>query len=223
MGRNLMWLPCRHHTHELILAKAFAACFGPSTSPEIPLFKRFRDKWEDIPKVNIKPLAITKKWKAQKEIVVRFLKSVSGFPRDDYKELLELTLVALGETPDKFSWKKPGPVHHARWMAKMIYAIKIYLLRDHGSSFGLTGEEVKQVKRFVRFGTLMYVKPWFEAPLCVDAAVNDINLWNMIYSYRKTDPELSSSTLTVLERHLWYLSDELVGLALFSEKVFLNF
>lgn len=102
MGRELMWLACRHHTHELILAKAFSVCFGPSTSPEIPLFKRFRDKWEDIPKERVAPLVVTKKWCSLKDTVISYLKSANTFPRDDYKELLELTLVVLGETSEKF-------------------------------------------------------------------------------------------------------------------------
>ncbi|KAL1378520.1 hypothetical protein pipiens_015530 [Culex pipiens pipiens] len=219
MGRELMWLACRHHTHELILAKAFSVCFGPSTSPEIPLFKRFRDKWEDIPKERVAPLVVTKKWCALKDTVISYLKSANTFTRDDYKELLELTLVVLGETPEKFTFKKPGPIHHARWMAKMLYAIKIYLLREQGCLFELTREEVKQLKRFVRFGTLLYVKPWLQAPLGVDAATNDLNLWNSINDFRKTDPEIACAALAVLERHLWYLSDELVGFSLFSEKV----
>lgn len=198
-------------------------CFGPTTSPEIPLFKRFREKWDDIPKHKMTPLVVTKKWSTLKDTVVSFLKGVTHFPRNDYKELLDLTLAVLGETPAKFTWKKPGPIHHARWMAKIIYAIKIYLLRDQGSLYGLTCEELKQVKRFVRFGTLLYVKPWLEAPLGIDAATNDIDLWNSIHKYRKTDLEISRATIAVLERHLWYLSDELVGFALFSEKVFVPF
>ncbi|GBM61456.1 hypothetical protein AVEN_96566-1 [Araneus ventricosus] len=39
-GRDLLWLACCHHNLELILAKVFTLCFVPSSSPEIPLFKR---------------------------------------------------------------------------------------------------------------------------------------------------------------------------------------
>ena len=42
IGRELMWFGCRHHVLELILAKVFTLCCGPSSSPYIPIFKRFK-------------------------------------------------------------------------------------------------------------------------------------------------------------------------------------
>ena len=48
LGRDLLWLAYRKfeipdfHILELILAKDFSLCFGPSNSPEIPLFKKFK-------------------------------------------------------------------------------------------------------------------------------------------------------------------------------------
>jgi hypothetical protein len=45
IGRSLLWLACRHHMFEVLLSDAFAVCFfGPSTGPEILLFKRFKEK-----------------------------------------------------------------------------------------------------------------------------------------------------------------------------------
>ena len=38
-------------------------------------------------------------------------------PRDDYREMLELTLIFMGEV-------SPNGIH-ARWMAKIIYCFKI--------------------------------------------------------------------------------------------------
>lgn len=219
LGRDLFWLACRHHMLELILAKAFFVCFGRSKSPETELFKRFRDNWPKIAKTNVKSLTVTKKFKQQKESVTSFLQTSTGWSRNDYKELIDLTLLVLGNRPERFTWKKPGPIHHARWMAKLIYATKMYLLRGQGSAFELTPEEVKQLHRFVRFGALLYVKPWIEAPLAAEAAFNDLDLWRKIQAYRSTDSELASETSAVLERHLWYMSDELVGLGFFSKQV----
>lgn len=42
LGRNLLFLACRHHIFEIILQAAFIeAKFAPSSGPDIPLFKRF--------------------------------------------------------------------------------------------------------------------------------------------------------------------------------------
>lgn len=47
------------------------------------------------------------------------------------KELIELILIFHGECPsDEITIKKPGAIHHARWMAKALYSLKIYLFRD---------------------------------------------------------------------------------------------
>ena len=40
-------------------------------------------------------------------------------PQVDYKELLNFIIIFLGE--------RPAGLHRARWMAKAIYALKIYV------------------------------------------------------------------------------------------------
>ena len=41
-GHDVLHLACRHHIYELVCEKAFTTCFGPSSGPEIQLFKRFK-------------------------------------------------------------------------------------------------------------------------------------------------------------------------------------
>ena len=48
--------------------------------------------------------------------------------RDDYKELVETSMVLLGEVPPSFSWKKPGAAHKARFCSFGIYTTKLLLL-----------------------------------------------------------------------------------------------
>ena len=50
--RELLWLACRHHVLELILAKVFTLCCGPSSSPYTPIFKRFKGIWEGVVRDN---------------------------------------------------------------------------------------------------------------------------------------------------------------------------
>ena len=52
------------------------------------------------------------------------------WPREDYRELLELLIVSLGGTVPGFSFKMPGADHHARWMSKAIYYLKMKLLSN---------------------------------------------------------------------------------------------
>ena len=50
------------------------------------------------------------------------------WPKEDYKELLELLIITLGGKVIGFCFKMPGADHHARWMSKIIYNLKIFLL-----------------------------------------------------------------------------------------------
>jgi hypothetical protein len=46
--------------------------------------------------------------------------------RDDYKELIELILIFLRGCPsNEIIIKTPGAIHHARWMVKALYSLKI--------------------------------------------------------------------------------------------------
>jgi len=52
-------------------------------------------------------------------------------PREDYRELLELTVIFLGGVPPRgIYFRVPGAIHYARWMAKAIYCLKIFLFRS---------------------------------------------------------------------------------------------
>src|SRR6218665_2909630 len=48
LKRDLLYLACRHHIMELILAAAFKAVMGVTSGPTVPLFKRFQTGWDSI-------------------------------------------------------------------------------------------------------------------------------------------------------------------------------
>ena len=55
------------------------------------------------------------------------------FIRGDYKELVNLVLLYLtGDNDNEHgsNFNRPGALHRARWMSKMIYCLKIDLLSD---------------------------------------------------------------------------------------------
>lgn len=222
LNRELLWLACRHHVMELILAKVFKLCCGPSSAPFIPIFKRFKAAWDGVKRENYEGLVITSETSAFVESMKNFLNDVilQKLPiRDDYKELIELTMIVLGSPPAKIHWRAPGGIHHARWMAKLLYAMKIILFRSQRDVFILSKKEEIRLQRFVQFGALLYTKAWIEAPLAAEAPGQDMKLWIDLKKYQAIDSGISLAACHVLEHHLWYLSDELVGLALFSDRV----
>ena len=85
-------------------------------------------------------------------------------PRDDYRELLELSIIVLGGEPKRGVFiARPGALHCARWMAKIIYAIKVFLFRNQGT-FKLTRNKLSKIKWFVELSVSTYVAPWYKAP-----------------------------------------------------------
>lgn len=86
--------------------------------------------------------------------------------RDDYREFLELSVIFIGGVPTRgIHFQAPGAMHRARWMAKVIYAIKIWLFRDQ---FRLTASEEKGIRDLAVFAVIIHLKAWMTAPLAVE-------------------------------------------------------
>ena len=112
-------------------------------------------------------------------------------------------------------------------MAKILCEFKIVLFSAQLLKLGLiTEDEANSHKQLTLFLILYYVKPWMTATLSSDAPVNDVSLANSlknipshllrIYPLFKA---MGEAMKTRLEEHLWYLSEELVVLSLFSKKI----
>lgn len=54
LGRELIWLPCRHHVFEIILKSVFEVYWPKQTGPNVPLFNRFKGSWNKIDKSKFK-------------------------------------------------------------------------------------------------------------------------------------------------------------------------
>lgn len=52
-------------------------------------------------------------------------------------------------------------LHRARWMAKLILSMKIYLFR---SQFVLSDDELSGLKSFINFVLVVYIKNLYEVP-----------------------------------------------------------
>ncbi|KAG0700640.1 hypothetical protein GWK47_025517 [Chionoecetes opilio] len=208
--RNLLHFACRHHVLELVVGAAFTVCFGPSSGPEIQLFKRFVKWWPLANQASSKPLDDPVDG-ADKIIATCHALLKEKQPRDDYREMVQLTIIVLGGEVEA-NIRKPGAYHRARWMAKVIYTLKITLFREE---FALTKHEKRELIRFTTFIVTTYVEPWMSAHCSTSAPATDLALLKALAAYR--DKEIGRASGKVMARHMWYVSEELVGLSLFDE------
>ena len=219
VGSPILWLACRRHIAKLHIGAAVKHEMGVTKDPGMLLFRRLRDQWysldidySDLVLMDINSLNPALQDKAKS--VLAWAKEVLAqktFPRDDYRELAELIVISLGGKVEGFTFKLPGPDHHARWMSKCIYILKIRLL---GNVFQLVEEEKKQVDNLAEFILLLYGKYWFETPLAAAATRTDLNFMSGVLEYRVVNSSLAYKVLASCYRHLWYLTPQMVTLAL---------
>lgn len=221
LDRKLLNFACRHHIYELLLRSAFESKFGKSSGPDIPIFERFAKKWKNLNKRLFKngledPIVRSKISDEECDATKNFCrqKLLENHIRADYKELLELTLMFLGG--DSVNFRTPGPTSHARWMAKAIYTLKVFLFRDQ---FALTPKELNNLRDICIFLVRMYVKAWIGCTDAIAAPNQDCNFIKESVAYAEIDSKMSSDLLLKIKNHFWYLSEENVALAFFDSNV----
>lgn len=138
-------------------------------------------------------------------------------PRDDYRELLQLSLVFLGaDYGADVHIHAPGAFHRARWMAKLIYSMKIFIFR---SQFKLTARESSALGEFCVFVVKVYMKAWYTCTNASSAPGNDLQLLRDLHSYKEVNEAISKAAIKSFSGHLWYLSEVLIGFAFFDSTV----
>ncbi|KAJ6642887.1 hypothetical protein Bhyg_07843 [Pseudolycoriella hygida] len=179
-----IFFPCRHHIYELILSQVFILFFGKSTAPNIAMFVNFRNQWngiqnkldyEGIPfRLLQSPAARLLRSKTVQCLQQILSDNSTYIPRDDYRELIDLTLIILGVENKSYKVRTPGALHHARWMCKVIYAFKMYLFRKQ---LQLDYQLQQSLEEFCIFCSLLYVRYWLLCPSLRDAAINDLEFF----------------------------------------------
>ena len=139
--------------------------------------------------------------------------------RGDYTTFFRYVLVLLTGQTDGFKFDKPTAVSKARWMGKTNYASALVLLKDKifeelPQNMIMTTHQAELLERFVKFVCLVYVKWWVRCPLVCESGIVDLELLSDIRNY--PDKIISTAAENALKRHLWYLTEELAPLALFS-------
>lgn len=199
----------------------FGKTTGPKTTAE---FTPLTENWENIKRNNFEfdPADETIFQKSEElsqifDEAKRVLQIHANNPlvRHDYAEVNDLALKFLGiET--KYNFRVPGATNNARWMFKIIYAFKTYLFRRF---LDLEQDFVEKLERFCSFMSIVFIKFWNRCTIAVDAAYNDLEFLKEMDQYMDIDNSVASAGLNAFKRHLSYLSDELILLSLFSDKV----
>ena len=126
-------------------------------------------------------------------------------------------MIFLGRIPKNgISFCIPGAVSHARWMAKAIYAFKIYLFQNQ---FQLSHMEKNSLRRICMFLARVYVQAWFLSSEAITAPYHDFLFMCQLINYRDIDPQVSKAAAKKFSNHLWYFFPETVALALFDDNV----
>lgn len=224
MKHVVLWLACRHHVLEIIAAKAFTISLNEkSIGPEIELFSNFKKQWGTLNIENIKSgisdREVAKIFpKNERKTLIDFLKIqlTINHERSDYKDLAVLGLLFLGEEINNGKVPVPGAVHRARWMARIIGSIRIFIFRVQ---LNLNKDVLDGLRQFVCFIMKIYIRQWFNCQNPMTAPKNDLDLLKDINNYKKINKQLALEVLKAFSRHLWYLNEHNVGLSFFDDRL----
>ena len=230
LERPVLWLACRHHVAELIAKASWYELFEEDLGPDNGFFVQFKNDWPnlntgaDFPtkKLDIRGRHLVDLTEEAIEFYTSILSNKNSrnvLPRDDYRTLAETSLVILGgQLPAgrNLFWHKPGATHKARFMAFGIYANMKYSFINQ---LDYDKEMEAALRRFVQFFNLIYIPYFLKASFGADSPVTDLDMHHKLYKYRKVDAVLADKALAVLARHGWYLVEQVVPFALFSNKV----
>ena len=232
--RPLLFCACRKHIGEVHIGHCFDCLnIEASKGPEISVYNTFKNNFHLIPvettpkktfNINNINLQHREFFVNQKAIIIATfneLKAKDVDLRDDYKELMNLVLMYIGEN-DNYIIHKPGATHKARWLMKLLHSIKIVLLED-GIPKDIFGKgrsgaaKMDKMKRFVRFFVFCYIPWWYMCPIATSAARNDIQFYQNVCYFQNIDEVISKTVVESIMRHKWYIVPEMIPLALFDE------
>ena len=163
LGRQLLWLACRHHMFELVLKATFKELFGDTSGPEETFFKFMKTAWSSLDLTDIRLPHIPSFYRAEAASLLSFIntrlepQNVHLLPRGDYKEFLELAKIILGGDIKRkkgftYQIQQPGADSHARWMSKAIYTLKLSLLQHQFPDFHW--QKKRKVEKMALFNIL---------------------------------------------------------------------
>ena len=147
---------------------------------------------------------------------------------------MALAKLLMTKDASAFSFMKPGAIHKARWMAKLLNTMKMVLLSKTieaqlhaGAVFEVANlrqrrskqkKEVQLAKlvRLLKFVVAVYIPWWVTCGSATDAPHNDLLLLKVIGQYQAIDSHVAeaefqafkgypATTSKPFSGHLWYL------------------
>ena len=228
LNRKIIWAACRHHIPELEIRNVWSMLFGDNYGPDYKHFVDFKDVWSNL-NLNgtIKYLVARSPWlKEQKQKVIKFLSNILTHidsskelisSRGDYRQMAELTLKILSVDPPRgFRFEKNKAVNSARWGPAVLFPAQMFMLQDQ---LIYSIDYQQSLHRMVRYNSLIYVPHFLSSTIGVDAPINDLEHYKNLQQFKKIDAEVADTALKKFYLHLWYLTEELVVLSIFSNKI----
>ena len=233
----ILELACRHHMYELVCGAASEIIIGKpqqekgkkkTTAPYEPLFKRLCESWKDIDKENFTifdlktlPRILLRHIDEAKKFLKKWLSNENS-TREDYLQMAKLCLIYIGgdlpENMSKFKMQEPGAYHHARWMSKVLYVLKLAMLQPPFVN------NIQNIRSLALFYSVYYAKAWLTCIFPAEAPSQDLSLFKKLEEVYNTKGQwpnefkrITVAAMMKLNGHTWYLSERLVVLALFSE------
>ncbi|KAE8752849.1 hypothetical protein FOCC_FOCC000194 [Frankliniella occidentalis] len=211
LGRELIYLACRHHELEIIPKHLFEDMVKNSTGPDLgKLCKRFEREWAAMDKEQFKPA--TKDPECRKMLTAGTINRISNFVRQtlqkpqirgDYEYFLQLVLIFIREhPPGGVRFRPPIALTSARFMGRIIYCLSMYLFAMSGQ-FTIEKNLLKNIRDVCLFIVTTYVEPWFTATVAAVAPRTDLKLLQNIKTYKLFSPKVSKIAFDAFLNHLW--------------------
>lgn len=239
LEKDLLRLMCNHHIAEIVIKDVYHFLF-PNKTPNNLFYPILKEKWMDLKEMDFPyaPFdedAYIENFDGLGQRLFEELKNTaladivaclgSSNVRDDYKEINILSYRFLGE---RFNMNKTNQTKfyalinpsNARFMGTAIQGLKSYLFRYYLDWESPEREKIRQnLERFTLFVVLVYIRFWNRSNILFDVAVNTIEFLQNLEKYAQLDFDVANVAKTALCRHLYYMSEELSVLALFSNKI----
>lgn len=219
----MIWLPCRHHVAELVLASVISVWEGNTSGPQVLDYNDFKHLWNNnrFDKDKYKSFSIG----SNKTINGFSVDEISNYLerelknpqiRGDYKELLQLALTFLGKHKP-LRILRPGATSRARWMQKAIYSLKMYLFREETEV-----RDIKLLEDICLFIVFVYIPYWFNSTIAFHSLKNDIGFMENINKFGKKNKTIADKALAKFKDHLWYMGYHPAALGFFDDRMSLT-
>ena len=105
LEHRVLHVYCRHHVLERLVNDVVNVCFGSSTLPEELTYKFLIDNWKKLNMTDREVLKVNRKTNYILQDVAKFaIQMQKEKIKDDYQEVISLTLIILGAHPESSSY-----------------------------------------------------------------------------------------------------------------------